>query len=978
MNKFPALVISELTKRNKYVIPVVELYPRETIDITSIGSPANAIGRFSNVCYTWTNSTGSYQYDAKIVSFPEVRSYLGSEINTAEIEFSNVKRGEGSMSRFILDNKIKGCWMVIRLIYPDAPEESTVVFWGKCRRPGEITTTSVTLIAKQELGNHQQEIPFREFQVNCPLEFARPGHYCLGDQTLEQKSLAYRQAVANFGTAGCNKRFTTCVSLGNTNYFQGQRVVATSGQFTYITIEEVVKRVLFWTKKKKKKILNVENWSSVNQSENSGTIPMAFGRCQIQGHPFTWADLGTSVKSLQGFCEGKISDFDFIRSRTEGINILQTIEHLGEYGGVGTQVADTLFNGTSGVNSKLAYLEVLTDGSTPTQVDDAPIITAVIKGLEVPLPDSNGNYTLFGWTNNPVHYIRFVLTDMRFGRIPEYRIDDVVSLDTAYDCDTLVEDRTNGESIVLPSNEFSNYNINYRRYRSSGRYTAYKDMYVNDPANIDGPLFAPEFEEPYVQWFNPFEPYTVPAPNVVLRQKYTFNGALSDKISILEFLNELVFPTFKGFLNYGPNGKIQIRNKRKADNSYIRSDTKYLDEKVSVFNVLPWVRDNSGYLLVGVSLETAEICEVVGIEYSTACNNMPITVTTTGGVSASTSITMSGGSKSAPAYGYIDIEGSISAGSTVAVTFDDGDDAFVVSYSADGTENAESFARMLTAYLNANPQFNSFLSAYVLNSNLKRIIIRCETGYLNLNKGLEYIHTMAEEVLRVQYVFENCGELTANISAQYDNIVTDSFKWNSADSDEINAVVAKYTSAVDDFHLASILPRAAWDTIDLEGELSKMDMDLSFVDNYWQAAYLAKCKAIELIDGGVDFSWQSDMLAAQLELGDVVAVRHDSGDGVLNYIPVWLDDIGFDLNTFHVNLHGWLYLSAAHDLHVQPIDALLTTTLNPTDQETVMPPSVGTTGGTGGGTEPQVIRPGHEYYEQFNIAKYSPTGVDIV
>lgn len=975
-------IMEVLNSRSKNFIPVVEIYPRDTIELADISAPANAIGRFSYECFDWVNSTGTYKYEAKVLDFPEIVTYLSGEINTAEVLMSNVKRGDGSSSRFVLNNKIKGCWMVIRLLFPKYPDESVVLFWGKCGRPGEITNEELTLTATQDLGNYKQEIPFRSYMPNCPLEFARPGSPCMGHETLAEKSPAYREAAAVYGSSGCNKLFSTCTLFQNTEFFQGQRVVAVSGQFSYVTVEEVVKRVLFWTKRKKIRTVKTDNWSSVNQSEGSEDIPLAFGRCQIQGHPITWADTGTQVKSLQGFCEGKISAFDFVRSRVFGINIVQKIEHLGEYGGIGTQQLDTIFNGVSGYNSGLAYLELITDGSQPTQTDDAPLVTAVIRGIEIPVPDILNNFTIKEATNNPVYVTRFVLTDLRFGRIPSYRIDDDVAIETAAECDTIIEDRTNCESIVLPSNEFDNYDITYRRYRSSGVYTAYRDMYEQGTLGVQAELLDsnldPAFEQPYIRWYNPFEPYVLPPDNTVLRQKYTFNGALQEKISILDFVYERVLPTFKGFINYGFNGKIQIKTRKKADNGYLRMDADYGSIRIPVSNIKPWRDNPGGFLVISVAQENAEIRTVTGIEYSTACNDLPIAATVTTGVTATTE-NITGGTDLKPGTGYVDLGGNVQLYSKVELTFNTGDDAFKVSYTADGTEDLECFARMLTAYLNANVQFQSYLYAYILPKDPTRINIRCEAGYLKLNKPTEFKHFQGDEVMRVLAVFENCSELTANESAQFDNIVDNSFKWNNEEDDEINAVVATYTSAVDDFALSQLIPRAAWDTIDLEGELSKHELDLTFVDNYWQAAFLAKCEAIERIDGNLHFSFSTNAPAIRLELGDVVAVRHDSGDGALNYVPVYITKLDFDLNEFEVNISAKLYLSAAHDLHVQPIEPLLTTTLNATENPHVPPPTTGTSGGAGGGTDPTINRPDHGYYEQFaGLGTYSPDGLDRV
>jgi hypothetical protein len=979
----------ELSQRNKYCIPVVEFYARTTYDITSVAAPANAFGRFAGSCFTWKTSAGNFEYQAKIKSFPSVQTFITDQVNTAEITFSNVSRGETSMSRFVLDNQIKGSWMVIRLIFPNYPDESRVLFWGKADRPGAITNEELAVTASQDLGNYKQEIPFRNYQVTCPLDFARRGGDCMGDETLDQKAPSYQLAVAKFGTAGCNKLFSTCTLLGNTNFFQGQQVVAVSGQFSYITVEEVIKRVLFWTKRKKIQVVKTDNWSSVNQSEGNEVVPLAFGRCQIQGHPFTWADLGEQVKSLQGFCEGKISAFTFVRSRTQGIDVVSVAQHLGEYGNRGTQTPDTLFNGVSGFNSRLAYLEVTTNGSSPTQVDNAPIITAVIRGLEIPVPDADGNFTMSAWTNNPSYITRYVLTDLKYARIPPQRIDDFECVITGFDCDSLIEDRTNCENIVLPANEFDNYGVGYRRFRSTGQYTAYKDMYLRgvtpenppvfeDPSlsSVDTPDF-PEFEDTQVRWFDPFQPYVIPPQNSVLRQKYTANGALQEKTSILDFINDRLLPVFKGYINYAPNGKIQIKNRRKADNGYLRAHTESGTLEIPVTSVKPWRDNPHEYLLVGVSLQTAEIRTVKTVNYSTACNNLSITADASGGLTVSAG-NITGGSSLAPGRGYVFVDGTPAANDEVIVHIDSGDNAFDISYIADGVEDLETFVRMLCAYLNANVQFNSYLTATIYPHEPGRIWIQCESGYLVLNKALEYDHDIGEEVLRVQAVFENCSELTANTSAQFDNILEGTFKWNDNEKEEVNALTAKYTSAVDDFHYAILMPRAAWDTIDLEGELTKEELDLTFVDNYWQAAYLTKGTAIERIDGNLHFTFDTDFTAIRLELGDVVAVRHDSGDGALNYTPVFITTLSTDLDAYKVSIGAQLYLSAAFDLHVQPIDPLLTTTLNPTDTTTA-PPTTGTNGGISVSTEPNVVRPDHKYYEQFSgLGKYSPTGVDLV
>lgn len=179
-----------IESRNFSIVPVVEIYDRSQIEIATLSSPGNALARFSDRCFVWENSTGSYEYSAKIESFPSVKTFLDDRQNEAEITLSNVKRGADSGASFVLNNKIKGTWMVIRLIFPDLMDESWVIWWGKCLRPGKIDSKIVSLAATQEIGNYKVKIPFRSYSVKCPLTPGKDD--CMGNETLDQKSELYR------------------------------------------------------------------------------------------------------------------------------------------------------------------------------------------------------------------------------------------------------------------------------------------------------------------------------------------------------------------------------------------------------------------------------------------------------------------------------------------------------------------------------------------------------------------------------------------------------------------------------------------------------------------------------------------------------------------------------------------------------------------------------------------------------------------
>lgn len=958
-----------LESRSCEIVPVVEIYDRTTVDIASIAAPGSAIARFSDMCFTWINDSGSYDYEAKITDFPSIKTHLSDKQNECEVTISNTERGEKSGARFILNHALKGTWMVIRLIFPELPNESWVIWWGKSLRPGRVDNKAVSLAATQEIGNYKTQIPFRGYSPRCPLV---PGKGdCMGNIPLSEHTIAYQEAYYKYGTMLCPDRtYETCLKLGNTQFFQGQRVVAVSGQFSYVVKDDPNTT----QKKNKKKEIKTESWSSINQSDSNEIVALGFGRFQLAGHPFTWADNGTEVKSLQGFCEGPISDFDFIKCRNLTLTLSgEPIEHYGDYGNSGSQSPDTLFGGFSGFNSKLAYLEVTTTGSQPEEVDEAPLVTAVIRGLKIPVPDVNDEYTLLASSDNPVHITRFLFTDEKYGRVPTYRIDDERNLLTSDVCDTLVEDRSQCESIVLPENEYSNYGIGYRRYRSTGVHTAYTDMYENGqfPNSIH-----PDFEEPWIRWYRPYEQQPLLSRQNVIRRRYTCNGALQEKTSLLDFLQKRIMPTFRGWINYNRKGKIEIRTREPADNAYLRANTEVGSNLIPITNISKWRTNRDGYVVIGVGKENAEVGVVERVLYSPGCNNLPISVETTGSLSAHVS-PIANGSITSQGIGYVDITGSVTSNSSIKLKFNNSPDDFYISYSTDGIEDLQTVARMVTAHLNANPDFANYLTAYIVPTRPTRIYIRCEAGYLELKKPLEYVHSLGNEIMRVAAVFENCNDLFSDNSANFDNIIIDSFTWNDVQQDDdVNAIKGIFTSAVDDFHVANIISRTSWDTIDQEAELNEEELDLKFVDNYWQAAYLTKAYAIENIDGNLPFTWRTGLSGFMLELGDVVAVRHDSGDGALRYTPVWISSISYDISSFTTNIEGKLYLSSAWDERVQSIEPLLTTTLNPNfPPET--PPALGSSGGTGAASPYSKICVNRDI-NWLNNARYSPCGDDLI
>jgi hypothetical protein len=243
-------------------------------------------------------------------------------------------------------------------------------------------------------------------------------------------------------------------------------------------------------------------------------------------------------------------------------------------------------------------------------------------------------------------------------------------------------------------------------------------------------------------------------------------------------------------------------------------------------------------------------------------------------------------------------------------------------------------------------------------------------------------HTIAEEVMRVVMVYENKYDPT-NTDGRFANIVDKSFRFNERDA-EFHAVIPTYVSAVDDFIRKTIQPAVAWNAADNERNMSKLELDMPFVDNYWNAAWAAKSYAIDLIDGGIWGSFDTGYRAFFHEFGEVVAVKHRTVEG-FGYMPMSIEKIQFKAKNRAVHLGVKLYLSAAFDRRIAKVESTIESTLTPTTADTGNITRHSTGGfaqtGTGDGNRPApaplMFEP--EKYEIIPGSKeYSPRGRHIV
>jgi hypothetical protein len=332
-----------------------------------------------------------------------------------------------------------------------------------------------------------------------------------------------------------------------------------------------------------------------------------------------------------------------------------------------------------------------------------------------------------------------------------------------------------------------------------------------------------------------------------------------------------------------------------------------------------------------------------------------------------------------PATATIIFDGGANNGEKIELKFTASDGTvWSWDYFCDSTEDMESVAQIFAARLMASPSFEESWSAEAIRN---RIIIRCESGYVLVDKPLTYPHYVGDECIQVVEVFENNRD-EENPDGEKDNIKDFTI---GTPTDSYQGAKATYISAIQDFAETEIIPRIVWDNVEAERNLKMYEMDLRFVDNYRQAAWLLKSATISKIDGALNPTWTTGGRAMFLQEGDVIAVRHQILENVF-YIPVTVENLSYNEGNMSTKITTQLYLSAAFDRRIAQEQKFPESTLAPTVIGQVPPASTFNTSGysttrtgDGAGDRAQDIRFEPKKYEALPIAqRYSPHGRDKI
>jgi hypothetical protein len=841
---------------------LVEIYSVSTLPESEGFNPDDATLRIAD---TTTAFLGN-PYTRYVESVGIVNRTITKKFNTVSIRLNNMDR---AMAAFVLDAPIEGKFCVIRLVSREFTAttlaDSFVVFTGKCEKPVDANNESITIGAKQYIGSVDEEIPWRTFSPDDELG-----------------------------------RESTDV------LFEGFLFSAKPGTITY---KERVRRGgflgLLGFKKTVTRTLQYSNHQGV---EVDKAVPLILGRAQVQLVPVAYIDAGGQINAIMAVGEGPIKAFFDQRVITSGFQFASVADsnpevdqyRFGYPGNTNGQVPflNNLAGGIpgNGYYSQTAMFSSAFYGTDVSQDDPAPEVIMVIMGMIVPVPDESQDFTLTDWTDNPAFLTRWLLTHSRTFNLNPAFINDPQCIKTACYCDDPVLDETNGERILLQESETANYGVLYRRYHSTALFTPeyFKHYFLGDGQD---PL--PELTLPPAEFYDPADgpPVLDPAIQTLVRRRFSSNVYLTERTKSVDFLFDVLLTTYRGFITQNARGKLDIKCRRPADNTIIRSTVDALDTEVAVNTVLPWVASLSGQVLIGTDTLTSEVRTVTGTRYSAVANS--ITLVVAGSLTRS-GATLTGGDDDNPATGSVTVTGL----GTLTVTID----GHAVSYTTVAADTTATAAAMLTQFLKADLTFQTYLKFTWDKDDPTVISIQSKLGFLELDRALVNGHAIGQEVLRIQLAFSDTGADHADLAAA--NILLRSFSWPvGSRQSSVNRIDGKFIDSPHDFQVQQVRTRDQTH-IDQVGKVLPEEITLTGVDSFSQAKRLENSALAELRDQDFFTQHTADRRAMLLEEGDIIVNTHASG-GFRN-LALRVEEVSLDLQRMTVAITARRYLTSAY------------------------------------------------------------------
>lgn len=700
-----ALLAHETGTNSFDLIELIEVYSSSYVPhVTNGYEPASAEKRWCGILgYTFL----TLAYEREYIDRGDVQRYFGKQENNCTLNFSNISR---QLAAWVQGTEIEGKQVVVRVVSSTSTvlADSLVIFTGRLDKPGDFDDESGSLTATQRFGQINQQFPPRTFSPHDP-----------------------------------NGR------APNDPLFEGFRFQPAQGSLQYTT--RVRRSGFGGLLGLSKTITHSLQYSSHANFEADLAVPDAFGRVQLPHIFLGTIDKGNEIASVLAFSEGVIDSYVNFRQNNPKFTQPPAAGTIHRYGylaneGVGLRKQEPTGAGPNGYPgdgfySRTAWIATVVRGSTvDLDESEAPDFSVVIKGKIIPLPDGSGVFNTEGWSDNPAYIARYVLSDTRYFNEGAAAIEDPVCWATALHCADFVLDSTKGEWTFVPQADAALHGTEFTLFRSTGLVDSRRVRMMDLGSMAGDPILLIGDIEPFDPT-DPPEPGDPPTnPNLrptVLRVRHTTNVTITEKMSGLDFLYNVLAPTGRLFFRRNGKGRIEIHTEKPADNTRVRVSSAPSATTIAVTDVDPWKTGLllTQKLLIGNTLLTSEVRVVTAANFTSDGNSITLSSSGSGGITATASgANLTGGSSSVAASGTVTLGGTAGAGAVVNVTIN----GFLCAYVLDSFDSLGSAAVLVSRYINANPTVHQFAKA---SASGNVVTITSKWGVLTLNTALANAHS---------------------------------------------------------------------------------------------------------------------------------------------------------------------------------------------------------------------------------------------
>lgn len=709
-------MITDTTLRAVAVAPdqavVIEIYASSQAPTTNGFDPANALKRYATVAGI---VFAGVAYTRLIRSMGKSRRTTTEETNTFDFELDNFKAEGGirEAAQFEFTTGFEGCIVVQRLIsltLSTGITSSIILFAGRCDKPLTGTRESLPITAKQIISNVDVEIPRRKFT-----------------------------ATDAEGRSPTDPLFEGFPYMPQTN----------AGSTTLPA--RVAKGGLWGLLGMKKTVMQTLQFSSFSDMDAEKCVPVILGRAQIAGTHLAYTDepstQGGFFTMTTAFCEGDIESYGAYHLDDARYFIGQWRPRSGQLGGSTARAGffDQTPNPTptfiaTGYYSKTAFVESRAGWNNVDTVDPAPLIIAPILGTRITVPNSSGVWSVPDtWSDNAAAHAYYLFTSSDY-----YNLDaNWLDLATFTECfnfnDGIIFDKSNSDILFIPDTasftggdsekgrfllSTGSANPTWFKYRK-GTKTAAETFLLTPhtvPYDTDIPIDPPD--DP------PDTPgHTISTLGFYLRRRYTSNVVVSEQMSLIDFLHEVLFMSSRMFMTQGPNGKLKLKNKKPVD--WALSTAVPSGTSAAVDDITPWITDLRGFGLFDPNTAMSEVRTVSVAAYSSTQNSATL--------SASANIGVSGfagcDSSHTPATATLTVN-SVTAAVDTTITLDG--TAFTFTPGTD--DDVYTAAGFICGTINAHPILNrKFIATW--DTATAAVVIKGKFGTLTVSSAFEMIHT---------------------------------------------------------------------------------------------------------------------------------------------------------------------------------------------------------------------------------------------